>query len=158
MHCSSCFCQKTCISSIQMRIFHFLCTLISFMALAERELIFAIEADLMLHFGFLMKTVVVAKGCFSCCRAALTEPGTSSSSCCAASKGMSHNMWCYAPQQQLRAKKKERGTFRVMIFVFPSNHHVWGAQLSWKCYLPMGCSKLLSCFALLAYTGLALPS
>lgn len=58
------------------------------MALAERELIFAIEADLMLHFGFLMKTVVVAAGCFSCCRAVLTAPGTSGSSCCAASKGL----------------------------------------------------------------------
>lgn len=81
-------CPKASISSSQTRIFHFLSTMISFMALAGRELIFAIEAHLMLHFGFLIKTVVEREGCFSCCRAVLTEPGTFSSSCCAASKGL----------------------------------------------------------------------
>jgi len=63
-------------------------TLHIIMVLAGIKFIFIIEADSMLCFGFLMKTVVVAEGCFSCCRAVLTAPGTSGSSCCAASKGL----------------------------------------------------------------------
>lgn len=155
-------CPKASISSSQTRIFHFLSTMISFMALAGRELIFAIEAHLMLHFGFLIKTVVlvIAEQCsqsqgLSAPPAVLPAKGWG---CTSSWEGTQPGLltWCYA-QQQLRVQKKEGGTFRAMAFVFPSNP-VWGALLSWKCCLPTGRSKLFPCFSSLAYTAFAFPS
>lgn len=51
------------------------------------ELISFVEAHVVLSFGFLMKTVLITQGCFSCCRAAPTQSqGLFSSSRCPGSE------------------------------------------------------------------------
>lgn len=43
------------------------------MVLADKKLIFFTEAHPVLWFGLLVRLVVIAQGCFSCCRAVLTQ-------------------------------------------------------------------------------------
>lgn len=43
------------------------------MVLAVVKLIFFVEADSMLCFGFWMKIVVITHPCFSCCRVVITQ-------------------------------------------------------------------------------------
>jgi len=119
--------------------------------LAGTELIFFKVAHMGLYFVFVTKTVLITHWCFSCCWTVLiqcqgspllfltlfyqligwgctrrwegTQPAQLTSS---DKRDIPHHMpSCSAVKAQ--GRKEEEQTFRVMMFVFPSNHHTcWG--------------------------------
>ena len=75
-------------------------------------------------------------------------------------KGIFQTMWRHAQHIKLGEEEGRGGTFRVMVFVFPSNRYVWWSLASWRWLntcLPMGSSEWIPYFALLACTAFALP-
>lgn len=112
------------------------------------ELIFFTVASRMLCFGFVLKTMVITSGCFSYCssefysesrdflpltpsyqqggfRGTRIWEGTEVDTRLQPTKGSFHNIWCHA--QHISWWKKEEGEkmiFRVMAFVFSSDHYM----------------------------------
>jgi len=125
-----------------------------------------------------MKTVGIYQQYFSCCKAVLTQSqGLFSFSHHPASEELEvhkklrgdtpidqrdipyHVVSCSSIKYGV--KKRKGRMFGVMEFVFPRNHYVWWALLSWKWLnicLPMGSSEWIPYFAMLVHIAFALPS
>ena len=129
-------------------VFYSLMLFASVLVLAGIELIFFIVASMGMCFAFVLRTVLIAQGCFSYCWAVLTQ---SQGLCCSSphpaseeaggaqgvgrghsrdswpqlTKGIFHTIWHHAQHIKLEEEEGGRGTFGAMAFVIPSNHYVW---------------------------------
>lgn len=129
-----------------------------------------------------MKTVGIYQQYFSCCKAVLTQSqGLFSFSHHPASEELEvhkklrgdtpidqrdipyHVVSCSSIKYGV--KKRKGRMFGVMEFVFPRNHYVWWALLSWKWLNIWSCGcgccpwkcEWTPCFALFAWVAFALP-